>query len=84
MYFVKENYVGGEKIMILKYITWKANKKDKVKNKNKFAFCSIHIMFLQTQYNKKKIFISRFSNVTQEPHCILNRDRITAKALFKM
>lgn len=30
--------MGGEKIMILKYRTWKGNKKDKVKNKNKMVF----------------------------------------------
>lgn len=33
MFFVKENYVGGEKIVILKYRTWKGNKKDKLKIK---------------------------------------------------
>lgn len=38
MYFVKENYVGGEKIMILKYRTWKAIKRTRLKIKTGSLF----------------------------------------------
>lgn len=69
----KENYVGGEKIRMLANRMGKSNRKDKVKNVNK-TVPAVFIVFSSECIAIKKIFISRFSNVTHESYFILNRE----------